>query len=265
MRDEADHLDHLVINALFEMDGAAALFASLGFQLTPRGHHSLGSINHLMMLPGCYLELVGLPLDIDKLRQEVLDSPHGPSGFVPGSDDIVATRERLLAVGLHPAGIVDFSRPVMLDGLEHHARFRTVRVATEDFAAGRVYWCQHLTPELVWRDEWLIHDNGLRAIDHLAIDSSDAPAAATRYAKATGGQAARDGDRWVVTLADGFRLLIEPASQDRYTRIGLTFHALHGLADRAAHRHDLQWQADGSDHATLTIPSLALVLDCRAA
>lgn len=260
-----DHLDHLVINALFEMDGAAALFASLGFQLTPRGRHTLGSINHLMMLPGRYLELVGLPLDTDRLRPEVLGSPRGPSGLVPGSDDIVATRERLLAVGLHPADILDFSRPVLLDGVAHDACFRTVRVATEDFAAGRVYWCEHLTPELVWRDEWLVHDNGLCAIDHLAIASIDAPTAARRYAEATGSQAQRDGDRWTVTLADGFRLLIEPAAQDRFTRIGLAFDSLHALADRASHRSDLQWRRDGADHGTLTIPTLELVLDCRAA
>ena len=264
MTKRVDRLDHLVVNTLFEMDDAAALFASLGFQLTPRGRHSLGSINHLMMLPGCYLELVGLPLDSDRLRQEVIDSPHGPSGFVPGSGDIVATRERLLAAGLHPAAIVDFSRPVHLDGVEHQARFRTVRVAADDFPAGRVYWCEHLTPELVWRDEWLVHDNGLHAIDHLAIDSRDS-AAARRYAAATGAQAVRDGDRWTVTLDDGFRLLIEPATRDRFTRIGLAFDSLDVLADRASHRDDLQWHADGPDRATLAIASLELVLDCRAA
>ncbi len=42
-------LDHLVINTLFDMDRAAALMAELGFTVTPRGYHSLGSINHLMM------------------------------------------------------------------------------------------------------------------------------------------------------------------------------------------------------------------------
>ena len=79
-------LDHVVVNVLRGMDGAAAIFAALGFQLTPLGRHSLGSINHLMMTPGGYLELVGVPPE-GKQRQEVLDSPFGLNGLVLKSDD----------------------------------------------------------------------------------------------------------------------------------------------------------------------------------
>lgn len=35
-------LDHVVVNALREMDKAAEIFAGLGFTLTPLGRHSLG-------------------------------------------------------------------------------------------------------------------------------------------------------------------------------------------------------------------------------
>ena len=55
-------LDHVVINAVFEMDRAAKLMSQLGFTVTPRGYHSLGSINHLIMFEGHYLELIGLPM-----------------------------------------------------------------------------------------------------------------------------------------------------------------------------------------------------------
>ena len=54
-------LDHAVINVHFGMDRAEPLFQTLGFTLTPRGYHSLGSINHLMMFGTDYLELIGLP------------------------------------------------------------------------------------------------------------------------------------------------------------------------------------------------------------
>ncbi|MGI9026378.1 MAG: VOC family protein [Burkholderiaceae bacterium] len=259
-----DHLDHLVLNVLFEMDAAASLFESLGFQLTPRGRHSLGSINHLIMLPGSYVELVGLPRDVDRIRKEVFDSPHGPSGLVPGSDDIDATRRRLQELGLHPGDIQDFSRPVTIDGRERLARFRTVGVAQSEFVAGRVYWCQHLTPELVWRDEWLVHDNGLRTLDHLTIESIEAGPVARRYAAATGAEAVPTDGGWCITLADGFRLLIEPAPRNRFTRIGLGFDGLERLAGRTARRDNLQWQAEDTDRASLTIPSLDLVLDCRS-
>src|SRR6185437_15593295 len=51
-------LDHVVINTLFDMDRAAALMSQLGFTLTPRGYHSLGSFNHLVMFEHDYLELI---------------------------------------------------------------------------------------------------------------------------------------------------------------------------------------------------------------
>lgn len=43
-------LDHAVINVADQLDSASARFRRLGFQLTERGHHSLGSSNHLAIL-----------------------------------------------------------------------------------------------------------------------------------------------------------------------------------------------------------------------
>ena len=42
-------LDHAVINVHMAMDKAESCFQELGFTVTPRGYHSLGSINHLMI------------------------------------------------------------------------------------------------------------------------------------------------------------------------------------------------------------------------
>src|SRR5207248_3267338 len=52
-------LDHVVVDVRDRMDEAAAVYRALGFQLTPRGHHTLGSMNHLAMLATDYLELLG--------------------------------------------------------------------------------------------------------------------------------------------------------------------------------------------------------------
>ena len=163
-------LDHVVINVLRRMDEAAELFAALGFRLTPRGHHSLGSINHLMMTAGPYLELVGLP-ETGPQRQDVLDSPFGLNGLVVASRDADATHARLAAAGLAAGPTVAFTRPVTVDGREDTARFRTVRVPVDRFPAGRLYHCEHLTPDLVWRPEWLDHPNGFSGIHALTIES----------------------------------------------------------------------------------------------
>lgn len=40
-------LDHVVIYVADQLDDADTLYRHLKFQLLPRGHHSLGSSNHL--------------------------------------------------------------------------------------------------------------------------------------------------------------------------------------------------------------------------
>src|SRR5579871_6408023 len=177
-------LDHIVINVLFDMDRAAALMSQLGFTVTPRGYHSLGSINHLMMFEHDYLELIGLPSGTDVLRKDVLESPRGLDGLVFKSNDIEASERTLRESGLAMLVPQSFSRPVTIDGVEHLARFRTVRTAPELFEAGRVYYCQHYTPELVWHRPWLTHPNGCRGLSELVVISSAIESDVARYAKA---------------------------------------------------------------------------------
>ena len=150
-------LDHTVINVHFELDRAQAIFESLGFSLTPRGRHSLGSINHLIVLADDYVEIVGLPTDTDVLRQEVLDSPVGIDGLVFQTNNADQTYQAFTKAKRAIQPVQAFSRPVELGGTTYAARFRTTRFEAGTFPAGRVYFCQHLTPELVWRKEWQSH------------------------------------------------------------------------------------------------------------
>ncbi len=221
-------LDHVVINTLFDMDRAAAVMSQLGFTLTPRGYHSLGSINHLVMFENDYLELIGLPPGADKLRKEVLESPRGLNGLVFKADDVDASLRQLRASGLAMLEPQSFSRPVTIDGIEHLARFRTIRTVPELFEAGRVYYCQHYTPELVWHRPWMSHPNGVRALSELIVVTSNAEVDGPRYAKAAQSTAAQSamqqrGDDWTIALSGGFRItLISPARyRERYGELGV--------------------------------------------
>ena len=211
-------LDHIVINTLFDMDRAAAFMSELGFTLTPRGYHSLGSINHLVMFDQDYLELIGLPPGTDHLRRDVLESPRGLNGLVFKIDDADACRKLLADSGLSMLEPRSFSRPVTIDGVEHLARFRTVRTAPELFEAGRIYYCQHFTPELVWHRPWMSHPNGVSGLRELVIVTSTADLDVPRYAKAAQSSAEGSEDGWTIELAGGFRLsLIPPARyRERY-------------------------------------------------
>ena len=211
-------LDHIVINVLFDMDRAAALMSQLGFTLTPRGYHSLGSINHLMMFESDYLELIGLPSGTDVLRKDVLESPRGIDGLVFKADDIDTSERILRESGLAMLEPRSFSRSVTIDGAENLARFRTVRTAPEMFEAGRVYYCQHFTPELVWHRPWMSHANGVSGFRELVIVSENPKVDAASYARAAQGIPEKRSDDWVIDLAGGFRLsLISPVRyRERY-------------------------------------------------
>ncbi|WP_347556131.1 VOC family protein [Robbsia sp. KACC 23696] len=175
-------LDHLVINTRFQTDDAAVQCAALGFTLTPRGRHTLGSINHLVMFDDHYLELIGLPTDGGTLRDEVLSSPFGIDGLVFQTNAPEQTAHDIAAQGFALGPVQRFSRPVEIDGNRLDATFVTVRLKPGQVDAGRVYYCQHLTPELVWRAPWLTHDNGVQRIVSLSVVGHDTGALQKQYA-----------------------------------------------------------------------------------
>lgn len=179
-------LDHLVVNAMFDIDAAAACFTELGFALTPRGYHSLGSVNHLMMFDDHYLELVGLPAGSTRLRREILESRLGIDGLVFRTDDARSTHARLVAARINTAEPQSFSRPVAIDGIEQLAKFATTRLEPGELPAGRVYFCEHLTPQWVFRDEWAEHPNCAKRLAELVVVSAQPHAEAQRYALIAG-------------------------------------------------------------------------------
>ncbi|MGE0257266.1 MAG: VOC family protein [Alphaproteobacteria bacterium] len=161
-------LDHIVIDVRDRMDEAARVFAGLGFTLTPRGHHTLGSMNHLMMFGTDYLELLGFGSG-GATRPELAPFPVGLNGLVFKTEDADMVHAHAAAAGLPILPVQSFSRPVDLDGGKSDARFRTTRLDPEKVAMGRVYFCEQLTPELVWRPEWQDHANGARAIARVVV------------------------------------------------------------------------------------------------
>jgi len=199
-------LDHTVINVRFQMDKAQSAFAGLGFHLTDRGYHTLGSINHLMMFGTDYLELIGLPADADREksgRPDVANAPYGINGLVFKTDDVNETFSHLQSIGMAALPPKSFSRPVELDGKKVDASFRTVHVDGDMFPGGRVYFCQHLTPEYVWRPEWQSHANGATAITEFVVVASDAAGQADRFSKLLRSD--------VVEVGEGLRVGIDGA------------------------------------------------------
>ncbi|MCK5090130.1 MAG: VOC family protein [Hyphomicrobiaceae bacterium] len=201
-------LDHIVINARFEMDRVQDLFTGLGFTLTPRGHHTMGSHNHLMLFRSAYLEVVGIAeVDAHK-RPEIANSPIGLNALVFKTHDADKTFARLEELGMAGEAPKSFSRPVTLsDGSTHDARFRTVTARDEAFPAARLYFCEHLTSDLVWRPEWQVHPNGVTGFSELVIVTSRPEEHVACLAELLEAQprTSRGGGQ-VLALDDGFQL-----------------------------------------------------------
>ncbi|MGD9616284.1 MAG: VOC family protein [Alphaproteobacteria bacterium] len=205
-------LDHVVIDVRDRVDEAARTFAALGFTLTPRGHHTLGSMNHLMMFGTDYLELLGFGSG-GATRPELAPFPIGFNGLVFKTEDADAVHAHAADAELPILPVQSFSRPVDLGADRCDARFRTTRLDPEKIAMGRVYFCEHLTPELVWRREWQAHANGACAIDRIVVATGEPRRTASLFAALFGPDSIAEADGKCVIRAGAARVeLTAPAA-----------------------------------------------------
>jgi hypothetical protein len=186
-------LDHVVVNVRDRIDDAADTYRRLGFTLTPRGYHTLGSMNHLAMFGTDYLELIAANPGDDR-RPEILASPFGLDGLVFGTEDATATYEALRRAEVPIDPPQQFSRPVEAGGEIRDAVFRTTRLPRTAATAGRLYFCQHLTRDLVWRDEWRHHANGAVGVARAVIAAEEPEILGGLFAHMFGSNAVRATD-----------------------------------------------------------------------
>jgi Glyoxalase-like domain len=180
-------IDHIVVDVRDRMEEGARRYRALGFTLTPLGKHSLGSANHLAIFGRDYLELLGTDVPGGALRPDLAGFPIGLNGLVFLSRGSEALQQQQQAKGVPVQGVLNFFRPVAYpDGSKAVARFNVVRL---DYAAafdGRFYWCEHLTPEHVWRPEWQDHPNGATGVARILLSVRDPARQATLFTRMLG-------------------------------------------------------------------------------
>jgi hypothetical protein len=223
-------IDHIVINTRDRMDQAVAYLQRMGFIITPRGFHTLGSINHTIVFQTDYLELLGYPAgQPPEKRPELVQRPAGLMATVLNVEDADKAQAILKDRGLAPRPVSAFSRPVDLgNGESGDAAFRVTRLEPDAVPGSWFYYCQQLTPQFVWRPEWQAHPNACVSMTRLAIQVADPLAAAPIYLRALDGadvaQASAAGcviklPRFEITLTAGEpgmrRLMFGTASLDR--------------------------------------------------
>jgi hypothetical protein len=179
-----DHLAHFVP----DLGAAAAVWEKLGFVVTPVSHHRVagkpaGTSNRCVMLDEGYLELLA------PSKEDAADTPHaqrvralmkrydGVHLACFGTPDAPAEHARLGAQGFEPEPLVDLERKLD-DG--RFVRFKVVYVPPGKMAEGRVQYCEHLTPEHVWR-EGFVNPFRLRAVYVVADDPEEVAARWGRF------------------------------------------------------------------------------------
>ncbi|HET7883095.1 MAG TPA: VOC family protein [Acetobacteraceae bacterium] len=187
-------LDHVVVNLRDQIDAGLETYQRLGFTMTPRGYHTLGSMNHLAIFGTDYLELIAAAPG-ETRRAEILGAPLGLNGLVFGTEDSAATYAVLHGAGVPIEEPLEFSRPVELPDGARDATFRTVRLTPGVVSSGRVYFCHHFTRDLVWRDEWRHHANGAIGVSRAVIAARDPTVLGGLFARMFGDDAvSREGD-----------------------------------------------------------------------
>ncbi|MEO8310520.1 MAG: VOC family protein [Caldimonas sp.] len=184
MRKNLLGLDHVVI-LVHDIDAAAETYTRLGFTLTPRGAHSIGTRNHCLMLGSDYVELlaVATPHPVTTYFSRFLAESEGAAAVAIATDDAEAAQRSLVASGIDADAPVDFSRPVELAGGARDARFRVVQLPVDATPGCRTFLCQHFTPELVWRSEYQRHPVGAVGIAGIDFAVDDPLAAADAFGR----------------------------------------------------------------------------------
>ena len=181
MRPHVLGIDHAVV-LVRDLDKAQRAWQRMGFTLTPRGFHTLGSQNHCLMFGPDYVELLAVPRPHPAMQYftDFLAIGEGLGAIALATNDAGGLYASLAADGIAADAPLDFSRPV--EGMGD-ARFRIVQLPPDASPGCRLFACQHFTRELVWRPEYQRHANGATQIAALAVVAEDPDAAAGRYAK----------------------------------------------------------------------------------
>jgi hypothetical protein len=162
-------IDHVVVDVGDGIDEAARQYLAVGFQLTARARHSLGSSNRLCMFGSEYIELLS-----PGTRPDLAGFPIGLNGLVFATEAAEALHDEQRSRGVPVQAVLRFSRTVdLMDGYRGEARFNVVRLEPQTVFDGRVYFCEHLTPELIWRREWQAHPNGAVGLARIALSVRD--------------------------------------------------------------------------------------------
>ncbi|MET0744510.1 MAG: VOC family protein [Microvirga sp.] len=211
-------IDHLVV-AVRDLSKAAAFYRALGFQVGARNRHPWGTENHVVQMPGSFIELIAVadPAGVE---------PHQPGRFSFGAfiRDYLAHREGLAMLVLDSRDAAADARAFAADGIGAFSPFSFERRATTpDGREARVafslafardetaplagfFVCHHETPDTFWNPAFQHHPNGAAGLASVALAAPE-PDGRVAFLRAFTGRDPESPDAHDYSFAlDGSRL-----------------------------------------------------------
>lgn len=242
-----DHVGHFVPHA----DAASAALEKLGFMLTPFSEQShraepggplapAGAGNRCAMLQSGYLEFLAPTGDTPNAGQlrASIKRYVGAHLIAFGTAAAEADHERLRRGGFSPLEPVALQREIGTATGHETARFTVVRVPPGTMPEGRIQFCRHHTPGLLWQERWTQHANRATTLSGVILRVADAREAAQRYGRYTGLLAQLSGSVWRITTARGYLVFVDRDTLHR--RLGVVPPTLPWIAGCVLKSADIQ-------------------------
>ncbi len=179
-----------------DLEKASSSLKNLGFHVSRENVHmnrqadgsSLpsGTVNRLITPALGYLEFLGSRGDtpLAKQHKAQLSRYEGLHLMAFAASNVPAEAPRLREKGFEPLKPVDMRRMTLTArGIEEEARFSVLRVPPKVMPEGRIQWCGHFTPELVWEPGGTDQPNAVDALSGVLWVVEDLEEATERFAK----------------------------------------------------------------------------------
>ena len=216
-------LDHIV-HAVRDLDAAADLYRRLGFSVGARNKHPWGTHNHIVQLPGFFIELLTLA-EPEKLGSDGFSTMFGAynrdfiargEGFsllILESKDAAKDAGTFSGAGFGKLDALRFEREAKRpDGSSVKVGFSLAFAEDKDASDIHFAACQQHYPENFWNPTFQQHSNGVSAVAGVVI-VTEKPERHRRFIEVfADGQATASGDGFAIATPRGAIEIVTPTA-----------------------------------------------------
>lgn len=208
-------LDHVIILAR-DLADADRRLRQLGFKPTPHALHSpaMGTANMTVMFGDqTYFELLSVVSETPLAAAFAarLKEREGLCSIAMKTLDAGIAAAQFARVGVADGQATGFSRVVDLPDGAKEAAFTIARVAPAATPGCWLFVCQHHTPDVVWRPDYLEQPNGVTGLHEVVGITTDVAALEDAYRRLFGaGRVMRTRDGVSIAAGDAWISYLEP-------------------------------------------------------